>query len=92
MPHRQPANAADLLAADRMTFRHRLTRYLWDHGEPVGAESVLADALEHSESASGFPYLAFADRWFDERVRDLVDTFAEHAGVDVTEKARARHQ
>jgi putative flavoprotein involved in K+ transport len=32
--------------------------------------------------------LAFADRWFDERFRTLLDTFAERAGVDVTEDDR----
>lgn len=34
--------------------------------------------------------LAFADRWFDEGMRELVDTFAERAGIDVTDDDRAR--
>jgi putative flavoprotein involved in K+ transport len=33
--------------------------------------------------------LLFADRWFDERIRELVDNFAERAGVDVTVDDRA---
>lgn len=32
--------------------------------------------------------LAFADHWFDERVRELFDTFAERAGVEVADDDR----
>lgn len=33
--------------------------------------------------------LAFADQWFDQRVRELVDTYAERAGIEVTDDDRA---
>jgi putative flavoprotein involved in K+ transport len=55
----------------------RLTgRFISADGERVTFAADLADNL------------AFADRWFDERVRELIDTFAERAGVDVTDDDR----
>jgi putative flavoprotein involved in K+ transport len=49
---------------------------------------VAADGERATFAADLGDNLAFADRWFNERVRDLVDTFAERAGVDVTDDDR----
>lgn len=56
----------------------RLTgRFVAVDGERV---SFAADLAEN---------LAFADRWFDERLRGLVDTFIERAGMDAADDERA---
>lgn len=63
-------------------------RRMAQDGLRLAGRYVTADGERASFAPDLADNLAFADRWFDERVRPLADTFAERAGVKVSDDDR----